>query len=126
MTNPQVLLLVAHGSRGQKANDEVRLLTTKLSQKFEPGSVQVQCAFLELAHPSIASSIDQAATRGVRRITVLPYFLVSGRHVTVDIPEIVVQKSSEHPTVDIRLTEYLGAADCVVDMLSDMAKRAIA
>ncbi len=108
------------------ANDEVRQLTARLSQKLEPGRVQVECAFLELAAPSIPSSIDQAVTRGARRITVLPYFLVAGRHVAVDIPKLVNQKSSEYPDVDIQLSEYLGATDCVVDMLSDMVKRAIA
>ncbi len=126
MSNAHVLLLVAHGSRGQKANDEIRHLTTKLSQKLELGRVQIECAFLELAAPSIPSSIDQAVTRGARRITVLPYFLVAGRHVAVDIPEIVNQKSSEYPDVDIQLCDYLGATDSVVDMLSDIVKRAIA
>ena len=125
MSNSHVLLLVAHGSRGQMANDEVRQLTARLSQKLEPGRVKVECAFLELAAPSIPSSIDQAVTRGARRITVLPYFLVAGRHVAVDIPKLVNQKSSEYPDVDIQLSEYLGATDCV-DMLSDMVKRAIA
>ncbi len=126
MSDPHVLLLVAHGSRGQHANDEVRLLTAKLARKLEPECVQVQCAFLELADPSIPSSIDQAVLRGADRITVLPYFLVAGRHVSVDIPKIVDQKNGEYPAVDIRLSAYLGATERVVDMLSDMVKRAIA
>lgn len=126
MSNSHVVLLVAHGSRGQKANDEVRQLTAKLSQKLDPGHVQLECAFLELADPSIPSSIDRAVSHGASRITVLPYFLVAGRHVVVDIPKIVDQKSMKYPDVDIQLSDYLGANDCVVDVLSEIVKRAIA
>lgn len=126
MSESRVVLLVAHGSRGHDANDEVRRLTEKLSRKFDCDRVQVRCAFLELAEPSIPSSIDQAVNGGARQITVLPYFLVAGRHVAQDIPDIVREKRDEYPEVDIRLVDYLGAADCVVDILSDLVRRNIA
>lgn len=126
MSESRVLLLVAHGSRGRKANDEVRQMTAKVSQKLGHDCAQVRCAFLELAEPSIPSSIDEAVAGGARQITVLPYFLVAGRHVAVDIPKIVDQKRGEYPDVDIQLCIYFGAADCVVNMLSDLARSAIA
>jgi sirohydrochlorin ferrochelatase len=97
----------------------------RLSQTFEPGDVQVECVSLKLADPTIPASIDQSVTRRVRRVTLLPYFLVAGHHVAVDTPKVVGHKSSEYPDVDIQLSDYLGATDCVVDMLSDMPKRAI-
>jgi sirohydrochlorin ferrochelatase len=47
------LLLIAHGSRREASNDEVRELTRELVQKSKRKFSIVECAFLELAIPGI-------------------------------------------------------------------------
>ena len=80
------LLLVAHGSRAQSANDEVRSLARTLGQNIGQTFGWIDCAFLEIAELSIAERIQTCIQNGADNITVLPYFLAAGRHVTKDIP----------------------------------------
>ncbi len=119
-----VLLLVAHGSRREASNQEVRELTDRLAQRIGGDYDGVDCAFLELAPPSIPEAIDQAVAQGSVRITVLPYFLVAGRHVAADIPGIVELKQRQHPDVAIDTAKYLGQAEEVLDLLEAIARSA--
>lgn len=111
------LIVVAHGSRREESNDEVRRLTEALRVKARADFPLVRCAFLELAEPSIPEGIDASVREGATRITVLPYFLSAGRHVAADIPEQVSAKQREYPHVSIRIAPYLGAAGGITDLL---------
>ncbi|MGB5606274.1 MAG: CbiX/SirB N-terminal domain-containing protein, partial [Gammaproteobacteria bacterium] len=111
------LLLVAHGSRLAKSNDEVRQLTECLAgmagEKFD----RVSCAFLELAEPSIPDGLRADIGAGAGTVVVLPYFLAAGRHVVTDIPAEVEIVRQEHPAVDITVAPYLGAARGLLELL---------
>ena len=48
------LLIIAHGSRREASNDEVRRLADRVRALCAPGIADVEVAFLELAEPSIA------------------------------------------------------------------------
>ena len=104
------LLLIAHGSRRQASNDEVRALARQLRATNHPYVGAVEVAFLELAEPSIADGLAACAGKGAREIIVFPYFLAAGTHVAVDIPEEIAAFSARHPEVQITLTPHLGAA----------------
>lgn len=116
------LLLVAHGSRREASNDEIRELTTRLREATDDFD-HMGCAFLELAEPSIPDGLRQAIARGAREVVVLPYFLSAGRHVVTDIPSEVEIVQKEHPSVVIHIAPYLGAADGVVGLLIEQASR---
>ena len=109
MTKP-TLLIVAHGSRRQASNDEVRALASRLASVQNPPFGDVQVAFLELAEPSITEGLAACVDRGAREIIVFPYFLAAGTHVAVDIPEELAAFRELHPQVAITLTPHLGAA----------------
>jgi sirohydrochlorin ferrochelatase len=116
----KALLLVAHGSRRDASNDEVRELTRQLRESGDTFQ-HVACAFLELAEPSIPDGLRAAIMAGAREVVVLPYFLSAGRHVVTDIPAEVAVVQDEYPYVPIRLAPYLGAADDVVQILLQQA-----
>jgi len=113
----KALLVVAHGSRRAESNDEVRELTGRLSAQANGAYDQVQCAFLELAEPSIPDGLRIAIRAGAGQVTVLPYFLSAGRHVVTDIPAELEVVRKEFPDVDIVLAPYLGAADGLTELL---------
>jgi sirohydrochlorin ferrochelatase len=118
------LLLVAHGSRRQASNDEVRALIGRL--RAASGSFDhLDCAFLELAEPSIPDGLRQAIAKGASEVVVLPYFLSAGRHVVTDIPAEIEPVRKAYPSVDIFLAPYLGAAEGVVELLMKQASRTI-
>ncbi len=115
------LLVVAHGSRREESNDEVRDLTACLREQSGDAYAQVECAFLELAEPSIPDGIRNAIRAGAEQVTVMPYFLSAGRHVVKDIPAEIELVRQESPQVDIVLAPYLGAAPGLMGILLKQA-----
>ena len=116
------LLLVAHGSRREASNEEVRALTGQLRHAAN-GFDHIECAFLELAEPSVTEGLRRAITAGADEVVVLPYFLSAGRHVITDIPAEIELVRLEHPSVNIRLAPHLGSAEGIVDLLLGQASQ---
>lgn len=110
------LLVVAHGSRRPESNDEVRELVKNIADMGHEFA-EIKAAFLELAEPLIPDGIRQLITNGAKEVTVMPYFLSAGRHVTKDIPADVRIVQEEHPDIKIAIASYLGASDEIVKIL---------
>ena len=117
----KALLLIAHGSRRKQSNEEVVAIAGTLKQKCSDYFPVIQAAFLELAEPTIPDGIRQCVDQGATSIIVLPYFLNSGQHVAVDIPEIVTGCKSSYPGVDIIIAPHLGNSDTMTDLLIEIA-----
>jgi sirohydrochlorin ferrochelatase len=115
-----IWILVAHGSRVEAANQEIRELARSLSEK---SGQKVKAAFLELASPSIPEALDSAAAENPAEIAVLPYFLTQGRHLSEDIPRIVQEKAQQRPDIPIRILNYVGSHPGMVDFLQEIADR---
>ena len=118
------LLIVAHGSRRQASNDEVRFLGERVRELREPGIDQVEVAFLELAEPSIPQGLAQCVAAGAREIIVFPYFLAAGTHVANDIPEAIKLFRAQHPQIKVRLANHLGASRALPMTILDVASQA--
>ena len=114
------LLLVAHGSKIEESNEEVRELTKALEQKVSVRYDLIETAFLELAKPSIPAGMEKCIQAGADEIAVLSYFLTAGRHVKKDIPALVEQKRREHPDIKITMVPYVGTAQGLLNLLSTM------
>jgi len=118
------LLLIAHGSRRQASNDEVRDLTQALKQQTDDQFQIVECAFLELAEPSIPDGVSACVEKGAESVTVIPYFLSAGRHVVTDIPEELQKAQDKLPQVKIKTAPYLGSAQGISEILIGLSKQA--
>ena len=116
------LLLVAHGSRREASNEEIRQLTAQLRSRAGDRYQSVSCAFLELAEPSIPDGIEASIQQGAKEVIVLPYFLSAGRHVQEDIPREIAGKQQEHPEIKIRQVPYVGSAEGITDLLLGVAE----
>ena len=119
----KVLLLIAHGSRVESANDEVRLLAERVSYVSRDCFDMVRYAFLELAEPSIARGLRQCVEAGADEVFVVPYFLAAGKHIVEDIPAQLQQQRGEHPGVGIYLCDYLGKSRMMADLLLQLAEK---
>lgn len=117
------LLVVAHGSRQDSSNIEIRELVARLRNHCSLFA-GIDYAFLEIAKPSIKDALRQQIANGAVNIVVLPYFLSAGRHVLIDIPEQIGQISVEAPTIKINIASYLGASEKIDDLLIDQASSA--
>lgn len=113
------LLLVAHGSRREQSNEEVRALANKLGVRCTDQFPIVHSAFLELADPLIPDGLRKCIDDGASSITVLPYFLNTGRHVAKDIPDIINDFKTPD-SVTIEIASHLGASEMMLDFLASV------
>jgi sirohydrochlorin ferrochelatase len=99
------ILLFAHGSRVEEANDGVRDLARQVEAR---GTYPyVRATFLELAEPNLGAAIAQAAEAGFRRVIVIPYFLTMGLHMRRDLPSLVAPEKQKHPDLEIEVGQSL-------------------
>lgn len=110
------LLLVAHGSRKEMSNDEIRALTQVL-QTLNNGYEWLDCAFLELTEPKVETQIQKAIEANVKELVVYPHFLAAGYHVVTDLPEMLDQMSGQHPEMSIRLIPHLGQVQGLAELI---------
>jgi sirohydrochlorin cobaltochelatase len=111
-------ILLAHGSRLEAANQEVRELAGRLTEKL---GKEVKAAFLEIASPSLEEALDQVLSSTPKEIFILPYFLTQGRHLAEDIPRVIRSKAEAHPEISIRLLDYVGSHPGMVELLAELA-----
>ena len=114
-------MLVAHGSRKETANQEVRELAARIESHNGCDYEAVVPAFLEFAEPDIGSGIDHCVKLGAKNITVVPYFLSAGAHVNRDIPDQLETVSLRYPEIGLKLTRHFGAVEGIVEAVINCA-----
>ena len=116
----RALLIIAHGSRRESANEEFRQQVAAVARRVshEP----VKAAFLELAEPGIVTALSELAADGAREIDVFPLFLNAGKHVASDIPGEVERARAILPDVRIRLLDYLGRAEQLPELVANLVQ----
>ena len=118
------LLVVAHGSRRAESNEEIKRLTARVASLAGTEFDRVGCAYLELAEPLIPDAIQSLAEAGATSVLVVPYFLARGAHVASDIPEQIGLVQKANPSLQIVVSDYLGAADEMAGLIVDLANSA--
>ena len=116
-----ILLLVAHGSRRQESNLEIESLSKKITKIESKEFDKVMPAFLEFASPSIPEAIKKCSEIGAAKVTILPYFLSAGVHITRDIPNEISEASQNTPDLDIQIANYFGSRDEIAEILMKTA-----
>jgi len=115
------MLLIAHGSRREASNQEVRELAARLEHIAGDHFDRVIPAFLELAEPDIPSGVGLCVESGATTVTAVPYFLSAGRHVASDIPAELEKARHQHPAVTVHQSDYLGKHASIPGLLLALA-----
>ena len=117
------LLVMAHGTPLEHANQPVRQTTAWLHAKTHYSLAAT--AYLDCNTPRIADAIDDLAAQGARKIVALPYFLHRGRHLRQDLPQILAAARRRHPLFTLleapHLDYDLRLADVITDRISELA-----
>lgn len=114
------IILFAHGSRVESANEAVRTVAADLARAG--GYSHVHAAFLELGSPDVAGAVAELAAAGVTYVVIIPYFLTLGLHMERDLPRIVADISSRYPELQIRITPPLDGHPAMLQILLDRAR----
>ncbi len=101
------ILLFAHGSPVEEANDGVRELAAKI-EVAGPYNY-VRAAFLDGGEPDLPAAVAQAADAGIERLIIIPYFLTVGLHLRRDMPKLVDAARAKHSAMKITVGQSLEA-----------------
>lgn len=118
------VVIFAHGSSIESANESVRRVAADVARKCEFDLVEP--AFLEQGRPDLSTAVQSAVTRGASRIVIVPYFLTLGLHLQRDLPAIVRKLSATHPEIEIRVTPPLDGHSGLHEILVERAREALA
>ena len=107
---------MGHGSKARSFDSAMKRVAGALRKTGQYD--RVLCAFLEVSRPSIPEAIELAVRHGAREIRVMPYFVLTGKHVQRDIPEIIREAVRRHsPAVRIVRCPYLGYHSKIVSVV---------
>ena len=117
-SSPPAVVLVGHGSKARGFDAALQKVARQLRR--ERLYRDVCCAFLEVSAPSIPEAILFCVRRGAGEVRVLPYFVLTGKHVTRDIPRIVKEAAQQHRgEARIVLCHYLGYHSDIVSVVKE-------
>ena len=71
--------------------------------------------------PDLGSAVAGLADEGIGRITVIPLFLAQGGHLKQDLPRLLVDIRSRHPSIRIDVTSAIGDSEDLTDAIADWA-----
>lgn len=117
-----VLLLIAHGSPRVEANEPVLRLAAELRERRSFDDVVV--GYLDCNDPDVPAAIDLCAGRGGREIVAVPWFLHSGRHFVLDLPDLLEDGMRRHPGVTIRMGDYAGRIPQMRQVIAERVRAA--
>jgi precorrin-8X/cobalt-precorrin-8 methylmutase len=116
------LIILCHGSRGQKAADDLPAtmqgIVTGVTALL-PRSVTVSWAALQFNKPTLEEAVASIVANGATSILIIPYFLFSGRHIEKDIPEIIQTLSDCYPGITFAMARTLGDSEQFIPQLVD-------
>jgi sirohydrochlorin cobaltochelatase len=76
---------------------------------------------MEISEPFIPETIANMYSKGIKEITILPYFLYNGIHIKEDIPEILLTEKSKYADLRIYVAQPIGYHDALIDILKERA-----
>jgi sirohydrochlorin ferrochelatase len=115
------IIVFAHGSRVESANQAVRAVAADLARATGD---RVEAAFLELGQPDLPAAADLLVQAGIDQITVIPYFLTLGLHMERDLPPLIEKISNTYNGLSIAVTPPLDGHPALVQVLRDRAMSA--
>ncbi|MBT5934045.1 CbiX/SirB N-terminal domain-containing protein [Sulfurimonas sp.] len=112
------IILVAHGSKHKKSNDEFIQLCDSIRVENLDKFDFIEHAFLEFEEPTIEMAIKSVHERSIDNVSVYPYFLNSGKHVSVDLPFIISEVETLYPSMKIELLNHFGSSKSILSIIS--------
>ncbi len=111
---PAVIML-GHGSRVAGAGENMEKIARRLKEVYNFRTIEF--CFMSRLGPHFPETLQRVVAAGETNIMVLPYFLHSGVHILLDIPEMMQQEAKKYPGIKLTFGENLGYDDMLVELL---------
>ncbi|MFV0520150.1 MAG: sirohydrochlorin chelatase [Lachnospirales bacterium] len=114
------VLIIAHGSKDTKENDAFVEIINMVSEILGSEYI-VDGIFISLKDIDFNYKLEELVENGIENITIVPYFLFSGRHIKNTIPNMIKDFVKKYPNIEVNLKNSLGIdrrlAEIVVDRI---------
>ena len=111
------LILFSHGSVLCGAGEALDAHAERLRARGAWDRVEI--GYLNYSEPRFADTVAKVAAAGATRVVVVPYFLVAGYFVQVDLPRCLAAARAAHPHIEFTVADALrhdaGLADALLD-----------
>ncbi len=103
----KTLIIMAHGSRKEAANQE--FITLVEAMKNNPLDYhRIEHCFLEIASPNLQTTVENLLNEGQTQFDLYPLFFNQGNHVSRDIPKQIQHIQERYPNCHIKQLSYFG------------------
>jgi sirohydrochlorin ferrochelatase len=117
------IILFSHGSLLCGAGENLRLLAERMQTRGDADIVEV--GYLNYSEPLFAQAFERCVQVGATSITVVPYFLVAGKFVKVDLPREIEKEKARFPDVRVLVADamknHASLADAILSCAGRMA-----
>ena len=120
--NETTVLIVGHGSRDPRGNDEIRRFVADWSRRHPDWSIET--CFIEFDEVLIDDGLERAAERSPR-VVVVPLILNAAGHVKHEIPAFIDGARRRHPATEFVYAPHLGANEAVLTILRRRLREAM-
>ncbi|MGI6434814.1 MAG: sirohydrochlorin chelatase [Syntrophomonadaceae bacterium] len=117
------VVLIAHGSRREEANEEIGALSRLVQEADRGGRYEV--AFMQFGSPSLPEAVAKLAAQGVKQVIVMPLFLITGNHVTQDIPAELEVIKTQYPDMEFVMARHFAAHPALVQIVQERVREAV-
>ncbi|MEE8168691.1 MAG: CbiX/SirB N-terminal domain-containing protein [Candidatus Hydrothermarchaeales archaeon] len=127
------VIIVGHGSKVPESRGIYEEIAKKAREK---SGLEIRIGYMKHWKPTLEDTINSLLEEGVKKIIIVPLFLLPGLHVTEDLPILLGLKEGESPgfgygkikipeDVEILYARHIGADERLADVVVDRAKEAL-
>lgn len=117
----QAILLFSHGSVLCGAGENLSRIARRLEN--EGAAPIVEVGYLNYSEPAFETAFAKCVSRGATSITIMPYFLIAGKFVQVDLPPKIEAMRARFPQVRVLAAQAMTDHDALADALLACARR---
>jgi sirohydrochlorin ferrochelatase len=111
----EAIILLGHGSRVPEAGKDMEKVAVRLQQKY--GYPLVEVCFMSRLGPHFPEVFEKCVKLGATKVLVIPYFLHSGLHLVLDVPEMLQEEAKKFPAVTLQMGRGFGFDEMLVDLV---------
>lgn len=99
------MILFSHGSLMCGVPESLERVAERMRARGDATIVEV--GFLNYAEPTFETAFERCIVAGADEIVIVPYFLVAGKFVKVDLLPRISAARRRHPGITVRIAEAL-------------------
>jgi sirohydrochlorin cobaltochelatase len=116
------IILFSHGSVLCGAGQNLAELAAHLRER---GVAPIaEAGYLNYSEPRFGETFRRCVEQGATSITVVPYFLVAGKFVKEDLPDVIAAAQVQYPHVEVQVADAIRFHPLLADALLACADRA--